>query len=104
AVYASGAALPLIAAFSFVAGSAMSTASILWVAMLQQHLPPARLSRVNSIDSFGTFLLMPIGYAMAGPLAAAVGVHLAMILLAAVALLASLATLASAELRTLTSE
>jgi MFS family permease len=104
AVYASGAALPLIAAFSFVAGAAMSTASILWVAMLQQHLPAARLSRVNSIDSFGTFLLMPIGYAMAGPLAAAVGVHLAMILLAAVALLVSLATLASAELRTLRPE
>lgn len=101
AVYASGAALPLIAAFSFAAGAAMSTASILWVAMLQQNLPPDRLSRVNSIDSFGTFLLMPIGYATAGPLAAAIGLQLGMVLLAAMPLLVSLATLASFQVRDL---
>ncbi len=101
AAYASGAALPLIAAFSFAAGAAMSTASILWVAMLQQNVPPDRLSRVNSIDSFGTLLLMPIGYATAGPLAAAIGLQLGMILLAAVPLLVSLATLASFQVRNL---
>jgi MFS family permease len=100
-VYASGAALPLIAAFSCAAGAAMSTASILWVAMLQQNLPQDRLSRVNSIDSFGTMLLMPVGYATAGPLASAVGLQLGMVLFAAVPLLVSLATLASFQVRNL---
>jgi MFS family permease len=101
AAFASGLGLPLIAAFSFAAGAAMSTATILWIALLQQQIPAESLSRVDSIDSFGTFLLMPLGYLAAGPLAATVGIHLGMVLLAALPLLVSVATLASSQLRKL---
>jgi hypothetical protein len=101
AAFVSGLGLPLIAAYSFAAGAAMSTASILWMAMLQQHIPAQSLSRVDSMDSFGTFLLTPAGYLLAGPLAATIGLHTGMLLLAALPLLLGLATLASRDVRRL---
>ncbi|HEX8158645.1 MAG TPA: MFS transporter [Solirubrobacteraceae bacterium] len=101
AAFASGFGLPLIAAFSLLAGAAMSTATVLWIGLLQQQVPAEALSRVDSIDSFGTFLLMPLGYLAAGPLAATVGIHLGMVLLGALPLLVSVATLASSQLRKL---
>jgi MFS family permease len=101
AALASGLRLPLIAALCFVAGAAMATAGITWISMLQQHVPATSLSRVNSMDDFATFLLMPVGYVLAGPLADAVGPHLAMALLTAVPLLACVGTLASREVRQL---
>jgi MFS family permease len=99
AVFTSGLGLPLIATFSFAAGAAMSTASILWITLLQQRIPAAAISRVYAIDSFGMVLLMPVGYLMAGPLAASIGLHEAMLLLAVLPLLLSLATLASSQVR-----
>lgn len=101
ATFASGLGLPLIAAYSLAAGAAMSTASILWMAMLQQHIPAQSLSRVDSMDAFGTCLLKPVGYLMAGSIAATIRLHPAMVLLGAIALLVSLATLASRDVRRL---
>jgi hypothetical protein len=69
--------------------------------MLQCHVPATSLSRVNSIDDFMTFLLLPIGYLLAGPLADALGPHQAMALLTAIPLAASLATLTSGQVRRL---
>jgi MFS family permease len=101
AALASGLRLPLIVALCFAVGVAMAMAGITWVSMLQHHVPASSLSRVDSMDDFVTFLLMPVGYVMAGPLANALGLHLAMALLTAVPLLACLATLASGKVRQL---
>jgi MFS family permease len=101
AALASGLRLPVIAVLCFAVGAAMAMAGITWVTMLQQHVPSSSLSRVDSMDDFVTFLLMPLGYVMAGPLANALGLHLAMALLTAVPLLACLGTLASHQVRQL---
>jgi predicted MFS family arabinose efflux permease len=101
AALASGLRLPVIVAFCFVAGMAMAMAGVTWISMLQRHVPGTSLSRVNSIDDFMTFLLLPIGYLLAGPLADALGPHQAMALLTAIPLAASLATLTSSQVRRL---
>jgi len=101
AALASGLRLPVIAAFCFVAGMAMAMAGVTWISMLQHHVPAGSLSRVNSIDDFMTFLLLPVGYLVAGPLADALGPHQAMGLLTAIPLAACLATLTSRQVRRL---
>jgi MFS family permease len=99
AALASGLRLPAIAAFCFIAGMAMAMAGVTWISMLQHHVPATALSRVNSIDDFMTFLLLPVGYLVAGPLADALGPHQAMALLTAIPLAACLATLTSNQVR-----
>ena len=42
----------------------------LWETTLQQHIPPASLSRVSAYDWFGSLLCQPLGLALAGPVAA----------------------------------
>ena len=45
----------------------------LWETTLQQHIPPAALSRVSAYDWFGSLLCQPVGFALAGVAAAAIG-------------------------------
>jgi hypothetical protein len=47
----------------------------LWFTVFQQNVPEESLSRVSSYDSFGSFVLLPLGAALAGPVAAVIGVH-----------------------------
>jgi hypothetical protein len=46
----------------------------LWETTLQQHVPPAALSRVSAYDWFGSLTFAPLGLAIVGPVADAVGV------------------------------
>jgi len=101
AALASGLRLPIIAVLCFAAGMAMAMAGITWVSMLQQHVPATSLSRVDAMDDFVTFLLMPVGYLMAGHLADALGPHLAMAMLTAIPLVTCLGTLTSRQVRQL---
>ena len=48
---------------------------------MQQHVPPHRLSRVYAYDGLGSLVAIPIGQVLAGPLAAVVGVHDAVVAL-----------------------
>lgn len=65
----------VIAVFAFFAGVAGDVFGVLWDTALQQHVPDEALSRVSSYDWFGSLALVPIGLALAGPLAAAIGVE-----------------------------
>ena len=65
----------LIAVAALVAGIAGDVFGVLWDTALQQHVPGEALSRVSSYDWMGSFLLAPLGLAVAGPLADAVGVN-----------------------------
>ena len=104
AALASGLGLILIGAMCFAAGMAASIAGIAWISMVQDHVPATSLSRVDSIDDFGSLVFMPIGYVMAGPLASALGLHLAMVVLTGVPLAVVLASLASRQVRDLGGE
>jgi MFS family permease len=65
--------LPGVVAAWAVAGVGVSIFQILWVTALQRDVPDEVLGRVLALDWLGTSGLMPLGYALAGPLALAVG-------------------------------
>jgi hypothetical protein len=46
---------------------------LLWDTTLQQHVRPETIARVTSFDYFGSLVLLPIGYALVGPIAESVG-------------------------------
>jgi hypothetical protein len=73
AVYGSGAALAGICALQFVAGIGVTTFFALWEVTLQEHIPGDSLSRVSSFDYLSSTILMPIGTAVVGPIATALG-------------------------------
>ena len=58
----------------FLGGVEMANVNVLWESTLQRAVPPERLSRVSAYDQLGSFCLLPLGYALAGPLALLAGV------------------------------
>jgi MFS family permease len=94
-----GLAVPLPLA-PLVAGSALIAVAIVlvntfWATMLQQHVPGAYLSRVDSLGWMISLVAFPIGSVVAGPLAGAVGLGPTLVgaaLLMAVGLVGALAT------------
>ena len=46
----------------------------LWFTLFQREIPEQMQSRVSSYDVLGSFVLMPIGFAIVGPLSDAIGV------------------------------
>ena len=68
--------LPLvaIAAVGFFVGLGFALGENLYVTAFQRNLPEHALSRISSYDWFGSIALNPIGYALIGPVAAAIGI------------------------------
>jgi MFS family permease len=62
-----------ISAASFLAGAGISIHLTLWFTVFQREIPEQAQSRVSSYDALGSFVFMPLGYAIVGPIAAAVG-------------------------------
>lgn len=62
----------LIAAF-FIAGVAFGLFGVSWAHSLQTHIPPDKLARVYAYDAVGSFVAIPFGELVAGPLAARFG-------------------------------
>jgi MFS family permease len=68
---------------------------------MQQEIPQEMLSRVSSYDALGSFVLIPVGLAVAGPIGDAVGSRAAFIGAAVLTVGATLLVLASRDVRTL---
>jgi MFS family permease len=68
--------LPLaaIAAIGFLVGAGFALGENLYVTAFQRNIPEHALSRISSYDWFGSVALNPIGYALIGPVAAAIGI------------------------------
>ena len=64
----------VIAAASVPAGAATSLYLVLWDTTLQEHVPASALARVASFERMSVYAPTPIGMALAGPIAAAIGV------------------------------
>jgi MFS family permease len=62
-----------IAAAACVAGGGLMIGNALWETTLQQQVPAAALSRVTAYDWFGSLAFAPIGNALVGPVAVAIG-------------------------------
>jgi Major Facilitator Superfamily len=56
-----------------VYGGSLAYAGALWESALQANVRATELSRVASYDWLGSIALKPVGYALAGPIAAAIG-------------------------------
>lgn len=67
------AATPLIAAAGFCCGITEGLIEVIWITALQQRVTPAALARVSAYETVGSFALMPVGFALAGPAAEAFG-------------------------------
>ena len=73
----------------------------LWETALQQHIPPASLSRVSAYDWFGSLLCQPLGLALAGVMAAAIGMSRTLWIAAAIDFIAVAVLLAAPSVRRL---
>jgi predicted MFS family arabinose efflux permease len=91
----------LIAAAALLAWITLEFSVTLWQTALQEHVPRAALSRVSAYDWLGSLLFMPAGFALAGPLAEAIGTDSTLLLSAAVLLGSNLAILAVPSVRAL---
>jgi hypothetical protein len=70
-------ALPLsligLTVISFANGIGFAVGNTLWMTALQRNVPEHALSRISSFDWLGSVALNPVGYALIGPIAAAIG-------------------------------
>jgi MFS family permease len=65
----------LLAAGTFLSGVGMMLGMSVWDSTLQRHIPRESLSRVSSYDWFGSYAVVPLGLALWGGVADAIGVH-----------------------------
>ncbi len=93
AFVASGLGTAGIAALEVVGGVGVSLFFTLWETTIQEQIPPEATARVSAYDWAISVGLMPVGLALAGPFAAAVGIETAMRLGSAVAITAAIACL-----------
>jgi MFS family permease len=70
---AAAAPLYVLAALAVVFGTVITFADAVWEGTVQTHVPEHVLSRVVSYDWLGSTVLRPIGLAVLGPIAAALG-------------------------------
>ncbi|MGI8714942.1 MAG: MFS transporter [Solirubrobacteraceae bacterium] len=71
--FALAAPLAAVIVLAFFAGFGFSLFEVWWETALVRHIPPQALSRVSAYDWMGSLALLPLGFAIAGPLAGAVG-------------------------------
>ena len=60
---------------AFLHGFGLEVFSVNWDLSIQQNVPEDRLARVYSFDVVGSFVARPLGLALTGPVAEAVGLH-----------------------------
>jgi hypothetical protein len=64
----------LIAISGVPAGASIALYMVLWDTTIQERVPADVLARVSSFERMATFALMPLGMALAGPVAGLLGV------------------------------
>jgi DHA3 family tetracycline resistance protein-like MFS transporter len=63
----------------FLAGITFTVGNIIWVTMMHRHVPTELLGRVSALDWMVSIGLTPVSFALAGPLAEAIGVDATLI-------------------------
>jgi MFS family permease len=58
--------IPVLIAAMFVYGFCINIFGLIWHNTLQEMVPHEKLGRVYAIDSLGSWVLLPIGFALAG--------------------------------------
>jgi MFS family permease len=94
--------VPLVL-LSFAAGAGMEVFGIGWSTALQEQVPEEVLSRVFSYDALGSFVAIPVGQLLAGPLAQWLGTREVAVGGAVLYAVVAAATLLSRSVRELSS-
>jgi len=89
----------MLVVVGFVAGVGLEQFGVAWETTMQEHVPADKLARVYSYDMVGSFVAIPIGQVVAGPVAQAAGVRPALVGAAALIVLAVLGMLSSRDVR-----
>lgn len=97
-----GAPLLSLLLSGFIGGVGLETFGVLWSTTMQEQIPQEKLSRVSSYDAFGSFVFMPIGLAVAGPLAVLLGLRPAIWVALVVMTVPTLLVLLVRDVRTMT--
>src|ERR1700677_698189 len=90
---------PVLIVTALVTGFGNMLFNTLWETTLQQHIPPASLSRVSAYDWFGSLLCEPIGVALAAVVASGIGMSQTLWIAAAVTLVSIGALIAAPSVR-----
>ena len=91
----------VIATGYLINGIALEIFNVAWATALQQNVPLEILSRVSAYDMIGSLVFAPVGLAVAGPTADALGLRETLWLGAALATASTLAGLAVRDVREL---
>ena len=67
--------VPVIAAGAFLGGASFAVFDTQWQTTMQREVPREVLSRVSAYDWFGSLVFLPLGYAIAGPVASVLGMR-----------------------------
>ena len=94
-------ALWAVCFLALLAGIGAETFGVNYDTAVQQEIPGDKLSRVSSYDALGSFVLIPLGLALAGPIAAAIGTSTTLYAVAVLNIGAALAVLGVRDVRTL---
>jgi MFS family permease len=92
---------PLIAVLNALGGSGMGLFGALWQTTLQQHVPEESLSRVSAWDWMGSYLFLPLGLVLAGPVSDVIGVSETLWIAAGFIVVSTIAVLLVPDVRNL---
>jgi MFS family permease len=84
---------------AFLHGLGLEIFSVNWDVSIQQNIPEDKLARVYSFDMVGSFVARPLGLALTGPVAAAVGFDRWLVVVGVIMGGSSLLTLLSRDVR-----
>ncbi|HJP90053.1 MAG TPA: MFS transporter [Candidatus Limnocylindrales bacterium] len=93
-----------IAGVGFVVGIGFALGENLYVTAFQRNIPEHALSRISSYDWFGSVALNPLGYALIGPVAAAIGIPETLIIAGVLNVLTCFIVLAVPSVRAIRSD
>ena len=91
----------VIAVAALAMGLGIEVFAVCWDTTMQQQIPGPLLSRVYSYDQLGSIVLIPIGFAIAGPIADAIGTQAALYGAAVLVVAATLPVFAVRDVREL---
>jgi MFS family permease len=93
----------VVAAAAFVAGLSLELFGVFWDTVMQEQIQPEALSRVYSYDMLGSVVFIPVGAAIAGPIADQIGLAETLVGAAMIVVVATAAVLFVDDVRTLRS-
>ncbi|MEV5549647.1 MFS transporter [Streptomyces sp. NPDC052309] len=93
--------VPVMAAGAAVAGAGMSFWGVMWATSVQTQVPADVLNRIHAYDVAGSLAMMPVGQALAGPAASALGADHVLLVAGAMSFVVCTALLAIPAVRDL---